>query len=61
MRRIVFLIALVVLTACGRSEATPTPAPTSAPPTAPAATLAPEPTPVTDTAFLDWLTTNEYE
>ena len=61
MRRIVFLIALVVLTACGRSEATPMPAPTSAPPTAPAATLAPEPTPVTDTAFLDWLTTNEYE
>jgi hypothetical protein len=59
MRRFVLFITLVVLTACGRAE--PTPAPTSAPIAVPTATLAPEPTPIPDTAFLDWLTASEYE
>ena len=61
MRRFLLLIVLVALTACGRAEPTPTPAPTSPPASVPTPTLAPEPATVTDTAFMDWLTTSEFE
>lgn len=56
----ILLIAISILSACGRDEEpTPTPVPTLAP--TPAPTLAPEPTTYPSTAFMDWLATNEFE
>jgi hypothetical protein len=56
---LILLIAMSILSACGRDEPTPTPMPTETP--IPAPTLAPEPVTYPSPAFMEWLATNDFE